>query len=123
MNKQELFTRVVTHLRLQGKQSMTPDHVICAYRGADGTSCAVGCLIPDDQYSDAIEGNNIISLAYRDDCPQILKDLMGEGHKDLLHELQAIHDDFRPTDWEQEFSFLAKQYELTMPPLQLPEQP
>ena len=93
MNQQEIFDKVATHLIAQGKQSLAPDPhhegEVCAYRGADGTMCAAGCLIPDDEYDPDFEGvpwddleQPVLSLA---NAPQ-------EVH-DLITSLQEVHDD------------------------------
>lgn len=72
ITKQQIFTKVKAHLLQQGKQSMrqTKPVQICAYRGDEGLKCAIGCLIPDNEYSSCIEGyaihaliNNPIQLA------------------------------------------------------------
>ena len=90
MNQQEIFDKVATHLIAQGKQSlMFMGAEACAYRGADGTMCAAGCLIPDDEYDPDFEGvpwddleQPVLSLA---NAPQ-------EVH-DLITSLQGVHDD------------------------------
>jgi hypothetical protein len=54
----EIFDRVKAHLLAQGRPAIGRDGG-CAYRGKDGrgdTSCALGCLIPDDVYDKSIEG-------------------------------------------------------------------
>lgn len=47
---QEIFDIVANHLLTQGKKSMDSTGRFCNYRGKDGTKCAAGVLIPDDQY-------------------------------------------------------------------------
>lgn len=77
MTTQETFDTVFRHLVKQGRRSMTTqasygenrDTERCSYRGKGGTSCAIGCLIPDELYSPDIEGksfNIFISLSDRD---------------------------------------------------------
>lgn len=58
MTPQQAFDRVAKHLLEQGRKSMgtMPDgSSACAYRGEDGTACAVGCLIPDECYDEVLE--------------------------------------------------------------------
>lgn len=97
MNQQEIFDKVATHLITQGKQSLCywrqtewsqPD-LGCAYRGDDGTMCAAGCLIPDDEYSRAFEGMpwNCIWK----EVPSFANASF-EDH-DLIGSLQGVHDD------------------------------
>ena len=62
--KQEIYDIVINHLRAQGAKSLItkldeegnliPD--LCAYRGDGGMKCAAGILIPDDVYSEKMEG-------------------------------------------------------------------
>ncbi len=58
MTPQEIFDKVVNHLRAQGAKSEM-DHpvagLMCAYRGIQGRMCAVGCLIPDADYLPTME--------------------------------------------------------------------
>ena len=65
MNNQEIFDTVSTHLFTQGVQSTTlddNDRKMCAYRGDNGTRCAIGVLIPDDVYSEHMEGHSVESF-------------------------------------------------------------
>jgi hypothetical protein len=84
MNAQEIFDTVVTHLYTQGKQA--GDGVGgCLYRTDEGLKCAVGCLIPDDQYHPSMEGQTVESL-------QSLLPSYLLPHKSLLINLQMLHD-------------------------------
>lgn len=47
---QSAFELVVRHLASQEKPSWSEDDYTCAYRGDDGGKCAVGALIPDDEW-------------------------------------------------------------------------
>lgn len=92
MNQQEIFDKVATHLIAQGKQSLAPDPhhegEVCAYRGADGTMCAAGCLIPDDEYDPAFEGMPWGCIA--DEVPSFANEPF-EVHS-LIKSLQGVHD-------------------------------
>ena len=93
MDKQTIFDTVVNHLAAQGTQSMSggdPDtnrEAGCAYRGDNGTKCAVGCLIPDDMYNPKMENATVVSLAQRKELPAELYE-----HVDMLSDLQYAHD-------------------------------
>ena len=90
MNQQEAFDKAAAHLLAQGKKSFQPgDDYLCAYRGVDGLKCAIGALIPDDQYT-GLEQMNVTVLLQRKDCPAILKS--GDLTKDFLQDLQNVHD-------------------------------
>ncbi len=56
MDRQAIINKVAQHLRKQGKPAIAKRGG-CAYRSHDGASaCAVGVLIPDDQYEPHMEG-------------------------------------------------------------------
>lgn len=55
----QLIKDISAHLAKQRKQSLRYEAAglsSCAYRGYDGSMCAVGCLIPDELYDKEIEG-------------------------------------------------------------------
>ena len=97
---QEVFDHVAAHLIKQGKQSLTDKKegysysgiYGCAYRGVNGTSCAVGCLIPDDEYKVVIEGVSVIELLGEKSVPTLdsLNDNI-EGLEHILLDLQVFH--------------------------------
>lgn len=87
MTPQQIFDTVATHLFTQGKQAVNTNGA-CMYRGENGTKCAIGVLIPDNLYTDAMEGRSAGSLFHVDvDYPQYL-----EVNKKLLSSLQNVHD-------------------------------
>ena len=64
MTLQEIYDKVVNHLRTQNAKSLsfvcdTDEHASCAYRGDGGLKCAAGCLITDELYD-----NNMEDLAW-----------------------------------------------------------
>lgn len=88
---QEVYDFVVNHLRTQGCRAMTviDGRLQCAYRGKNGTKCAVGALIPDDVYDPEWEGANVRHL--------VLSVYVGgpvfKRNMDLLSALQwRVHD-------------------------------
>lgn len=106
MTNQEAFTKMVRHLRKQGKPSFLEDEATCAYRGEKGRMCAVGCLIPDEQYHTSMEGqpaNMIYAPA-----------LVGLDHE-LLLAVQRIHDGRPPSQWEKNLAQCAFDFRLEMP--------
>ena len=54
---QDLFDRMYSRIEATGR--CTNEYGNCAYRGRGGSACAVGALIPDEHYSEAIEGQVI----------------------------------------------------------------
>ena len=95
MNQQEIFDKVATHLIAQGKQSLGYGDIdghlaqACAYRGRGGTMCAVGCLIPDDEYKPEFEGKSWARIAQN--VPSFAG-AYSEVHE-LILSLQLVHDD------------------------------
>lgn len=90
MEKQEIFDTVATHLLKQGRRAVNPDiPEMCHYRGAGGTKCAVGVLIPDEAYEPMMEGRTIVGLLSQRDfkIPRWMC-----NNEALLIELQNAHD-------------------------------
>ncbi len=108
MKRQELFDKVVTHLLTQKEQSRKISS-LCAYRGQNNLKCAIGCLIPDDLYSESLEGNNVESLFVY--FPKVRK-LIGKRNKDLCENLQDIHDNIDVSLWYSYLSNLAESQNL-----------
>jgi hypothetical protein len=90
---EDIFNYVENHLRIQGQslRNVPSDNdgaPECAYRGVGGRSCAVGCLIADDEYNPEMEGTWVPILADMNILPPRLK-----PHLRLLTSLQGFHDD------------------------------
>jgi hypothetical protein len=86
MNKQEIFNTVYNGLKSQGfKQSR--DGNLCRYRSCEG-KCAAGHLLPDDVYTEAMEGNAIEGVSW------FLENFEGDN-LDFIDELQQVHDGFQ----------------------------
>lgn len=88
MEAQQIFETVSKHLFHQGVQSTS--QIGCAYRGDNGTSCAVGCLIPDEGYSPGMEGMDAYDLCMIFDSIESIGEL--KPFTWLLMELQGVHD-------------------------------
>lgn len=117
MTLQEIFDTVVAHLRKQGKAAIRvgPGGPGCAYRGDDGTMCAVGCLIKDEFYHEKLEGHPIAAHFVMIAVRRSIGDLP-VGGLTLLSNLQDIHDTnhwtFRPGSIEEWFQGVAKRQNL-----------
>lgn len=109
MNKQEIFDTVVKHLAAQKTRALYADAYACAYRCANGTKCAVGCLIPDKDYVPTMEGKSVTTLKVLGVLPDYLHEDLG-----LLIDLQVIHDDAMaiPYSIRQDLSSVAVKYDL-----------
>lgn len=104
MTNQELFDKVANHLLTQGIPSMRdlPDesgHIRqrCAYRGDNGTKCAVGCLIPDDQYDPNMETLPVKTLLKVQ--PNALGFQPTPEQINVLADLQTLHDICPSSQW------------------------
>lgn len=111
LTAQQIFDKVVNHLRQQGKQSYNYAMDFCAYRGLGETKCAIGCLIPDSEYTSDIEGKSIDKLIYQSNCPPSLKYVA--SYLNLLADLQGAHDCYKPDEWEIQFRKIAECHHLT----------
>lgn len=91
MNAQQVFNKVADHLWTQGESSLDSTDM-CSYRGANGTSCAVGCLIPDDVYTRGMESQGVHSLVDWCETQGITLPAEIPEHINMLCELQKLHD-------------------------------
>ncbi len=103
LTEQKIFDKVATHLLTQKKKSLMPEELSgfckCAYRGKDGLSCAVGCLITDQEAAKIGEDKPVGSVT--------LVATRLEGFEDFLGQLQLIHDNCKPSKWINKLSLLA----------------
>jgi hypothetical protein len=95
MPLQEMFDKAYNHLWEQNRPARYPVNSHCYYRGPDNTKCAIGCLIPDEEYSDKFEDKSVVGLAQENlitiegyISPSPPKD----GVYGLAHRLQKAHD-------------------------------
>lgn len=119
-NMQKIFTKVATHMLTQMKRAETATGV-CAYRGANGLMCAVGCLIPDELYSEDLERKSVLPLLHyiEKHNPHQVEAFVAVGinrsNAPLLVRLQTIHDRFAARLWQDELTKAAKDFNLEMP--------
>jgi hypothetical protein len=130
MDKQAIFDRVATHLLKQNRRAIkrfvsddgTDVNEKCMYRGEDGLSCAIGCLIPDSKYEERFENLTPDTdpevhsrnptryesvLAFR----AMLAEVTGaedENDFSFLRGLQRVHDFGDPANWAARLSDFAK---------------
>ena len=120
MSNQEVFNKVLAHLRKQGRAAMD-DESTCVYRAPNGTSCAVGCLLPDNLYDPRIEGESVDALVWTraGDFPAIAA-FLERFDIDLLIDLQIAHDrrlaDYGVAFWDQRMAGIAEEYGLVYTP-------
>jgi len=136
MTNQEIYDKVLTHLRRQGRAAVAIEdgEPSCRYRDGLGGMCAVGCLIPDEVYTPEIEGEGVFSVgrllrgeltAERKPYVKVLWDVLKrvgitEDQLGLLRRLQSAHDEdlngFGMDDWEAEMSAIADDFDLHYTP-------
>lgn len=107
MTDEEAFIIVAKHLIEQGVQSeINKDGGrIPAYRGNEGRKCAIGALIPDEEYSKEFEDIEVRDLLEPLQVPSL------EGlDPEKLQELQDIHDCF-PKEWRADLISFGERYE------------
>jgi hypothetical protein len=107
---QELFDTIVAGLRSQKARSvMAPlgdEEEACAYRGVEGRKCALGWVIPDEDYTPALEGQTLGGLLQNNMLPDELAQEF-EVNRHLLIILQSIHDHDPIDTWEHSFQRIA----------------
>ena len=59
LNRQLIIDTIYPLLEEQGCSSMDPRGQYCQYRGVDNRKCAVGFLIPDENYSEEMDRSNL----------------------------------------------------------------
>ena len=109
LSDQELFDKVVNHLRAQGCKALENNQ--CKYRTSSGLKCAADCLIPDDMYKPSMEGINIIRVV--ENNPN-LKYVISNPR--LIIRLQYIHDWIEVMNWEESFKGVAIEFGLVYTP-------
>lgn len=107
--KQKLFNRVARHLLKQNRASTSCG--VCRYRGPDGTTCAIGCLIPDSRYSSEFEGKNISALQLYNMLDKVFTPAQ-LTELSMLTALQEVHDYNLPNAWKAKLFDVAKHYGL-----------
>lgn len=106
---QGIFNTVKTHLLTQGVKSIKESRV-CQYRMPDGRKCAAGVLITDEEYSPVMEGQLFITLLNSGEWRSLER---FEPHRELINELQSVHDNHTPVEWEYALQCVALKFDLT----------
>lgn len=122
LTEQEIFDKVASHLLKQGRQSVGGSQ--CLYRGPDDLKCAVGALIDDKWYDPDVEGCGVWSASVRKSehtvKGKMLRDMLlnsgvdvdNERVMDLLENLQLIHDECDPEEWDGTLRCIANSFNL-----------
>lgn len=99
--EREVFDIVSKHLINQGKKSLRRK-IGCAYKGRHGLKCAAGILIPDEHYSQDMEGLSWDVLTKGE--------FISTDHQSLIKDLQFIHDVAFPSYWEMRLAITSIKY-------------
>lgn len=107
-SNQSVFDYAVAHMAAQGRRSTNGDSR-CLYRGPDGLMCAVGCLIPDEEYSPSLEDMVVMNITPK----QLPQALLPYGDNTLLHQLQRCHDQaLSPSRLREMLTMVAEDFSL-----------
>ena len=122
---QDIFDQAAKHLLTQMAVSRyyaldweywadSLDDVPCAYRGADGLQCAVGCFMADDEYQGSFETVSWQGLLDNGLLAKYGFTVENEDHPavTLLRQLQPIHDYSLPSEWAGQLERLAERNRL-----------
>jgi hypothetical protein len=111
MTGQQVFNKVAKHLMKQNAQAIVG--ATCKYRGDEGMTCAIGCLIPNAKYRPEFEGEAVWSATWG---LEIIKAAgLRKNQRGLAEELQKVHDSFPPTEWKAALRAVAKEFKFTLP--------
>lgn len=123
MSPQEVFDKIVTHLRNQNCKSVGPSFTICRYRGLGNRKCAVGIMIDDSEYESWMDNTNGSNGG--GNISQLLGSLQTRNealftrlqpHRQLLIQMQLVHDTFETNQWENQIMVVAKDFNLIYTP-------
>lgn len=113
---QEMFNGAWKHFIVDKNPRSVGDFFRCKYRGKNGTKCAIGLFIPDEQYDCSMDGlcdTRIGSIIEK--FPQLP---FAHIDIDILIEFQICHDDDECKDFNLikiKFEEFAGKYSLTIP--------
>lgn len=100
--EQEVFDFVAHHLLTQNEKAMDVSGN-CLYKlklDNKTLKCAAGCLIPDEDYQKFIEEDSWLSV--------IEKLSVTEKYKELILDLQHLHDNCDVTEWKMQLDELIR---------------
>ena len=100
LDKQQVFDQIAEHLLTQSSKSRQTIENSgcssrCAYRGDEGAKCAIGVLIPDEEYRGDMESKAVYSVV-----TQFYGLLLDEKVTNFLQMFQGIHDSYDVCAWQ-----------------------
>lgn len=115
MITQEQFDIILTGIRWQGGPSVTTNGW-CRYRDDNERRCAIGWLIPDDKYSDSLEGAGALSVWVREAAGYLEEDEDDMDALQCIHDRAAEHPDKFFDTWERGMASFAHYHGLNYTP-------
>lgn len=104
--RQTAFDKISAHLVKQGRRARASEGVrICQLKTDEGLQCAVGCLIPDEDYRIELEHYLVRELVSEVPC---LRGLDAQ----FLRDMQLIHDKEKVENWPRMLRQYARKNEL-----------
>jgi hypothetical protein len=121
---QDVFNQVARHLLTQMEKAIVivEDEPHCQYRTYSGLTCAVGCMITDEEYTPMFEGMTASEVIRSFECYGTTNKT-ATATKYFCDELQLVHDDHEPKNCYSELAYLANKHNLNMPVLEAPCRP
>jgi hypothetical protein len=120
MTLQEFFKPILEKVRERAKTKIRSDdwQGHCYYRHPEtGLPCFIGAIIPDEEYNEEFETINaknlILNYNFKPEDFDFLSVEDATKAMDLLWELQGIHDDISPNDWDVNLTVFEKRYSLS----------
>lgn len=107
MSRQEIFDIVSSNLLMQGDKSLRESGG-CAYRGKDGKKCAVGWLIPDEEYTPRMEYTSFSDEKIRPVLEKRIGRKLTHLDERLLMQLVECHDQGTPRFWHLDLERIAE---------------
>ncbi len=108
--RREVFKKVASHLLKQNRRASHGGN--CVYRASNGDTCAVGCLIKDEDYSPIMENYTVDSNNVKPRLERSLGVKIEPKDLGLLGELQQLHDHAPIEEWKPRLNYIAKIYKL-----------
>ena len=108
LDRKAVLAHVTEHLLTQNHRVESIDEngdEHCLYRGEEGTSCAIGCMIPDERYTSDLE--NLLVSSSRIQIAAFGSTL-GDSEWRWLSKLQYVHDHAHTNEWSVRLQELAK---------------
>lgn len=107
MTIQEAYLKIKNHLLTQNQKSIS-ENGSYAYRGINGTKCAIGILMSDEDYKPMYEDMSIGGLR-RYDIPSL--NIIKEDPK-LFQALQELHDTYNVSEWKSLLKDIEEEFDL-----------